>query len=472
MASSSPTTERSTRPRGLEEIQQAGLLDIMTRRRSRRFALGNHLRGGAFSYDSPSAPVSLSLDEEAILAFAGSGITGHVYGELPYQPAAGPETGGGQVMITMLGRTFPSADGAATAALFINRDDGTFAMRRPQDFRPDEIDELAVMARQRRYTELYERSRIRLSDKRSEIPRELPFTPPFNKWSTNLPGSTYFVPVTDVTALYLTILFAALGEEFGYFFHDDRDWLTRAAGIARFGKSKGGFLHDDVHDGRVGTIGEIESYLLELCSIEQGLMIQNIALATEALGLGGFPHYGAHRFGWPEAFGFEMRGRTFAQMLHKGTLGTLLMRLLKKNVTIPQAIGLEHDGVPIFKPYTPPFYPSMEAAVRAFVASKFAPGTGIFRNAPGPSPWRDPATIQGAIPEYSEANIAAVIAYCEYVLEHYGQFPASYGPIRTVMAFQAHHIDTTFYDRFYVDGSYTEAHRDHFAAWHPDLPTA
>lgn len=460
-------TKSTTQSAGLEDPALAPLLDVMTRRRSRRFALGNNLQGGAFSYKSEAAAVPLNLDEEAILAFAGSGITGRVYGELPYEPAAGPETGGGQVMITMLGRTFPSADGAATAALFINRDDATYAMRRPQDFRADEIDELAVMARDRRYSDLYERSRVKLADKRSEIPREVPFTPPFNKWSTNLPGSTYFVPVTDVTALYLTILFAALGEEFAYFLHDDRDWLARAAGIAKFGKTKGGHLHDNVHDGRVGTIMEIESYLLELCSIEQGLMIQNIALATEALGLGGFPHYGAHRFGWPRAFGFEMRGRTFAEMLHKGFLGTLLMRLLNKNVTVPQAVGLEHDGVPVLRPYAPPYYPSMEAAVRAFVASKFAPGTGIFRNAPGPSPWRDPGTIQGAIPEYSEASIQAVIAYCEYVMKHYGQFPANYAPIRTVMAFQAHHIDTAFYDKFYREGAYTDAHRNHFAAWHP-----
>ena len=469
MATMDPPSSASPEATGLRDVEAARLLDVMTRRRSRRFALGNKLQGGAFSYESRSSPVPLSLDEEAILAFAGSGITGRVYGELPYQPAAGPETGGGQVMITMLGRTFPSADGAATAALFINRDDATYAMRRPQDFKPAEIDELAGLARQRRFTEAYERSRVRLSDRRSEIPRELPYTPPFNKWSTNLPGATYFVPVTDVTALYLTILFAALGEEFAYFFHDDRDWLTRSTGIARFGKSKGGHLHDDVHGGRVGTIAEMESYLLELCAIEQGLMLQNIALATEALGLGGFPHYGAHRFGWPQAFGFQMRDRTFAEMLHKGFLGTLLMRLLDKNVSIPQAVGLEHDGVPIFRPYAPPYYPTMEAAVRAFVASKFAPGTGIFRDAPGPSPWRDPATIQGAIPEYSEANIEAVIAYCEYVMKHYGQFPANYGPIRTVMAFQAHHIDTAFYDTFYTDGAYTDAHRNHFAAWHPDL---
>ena len=96
-----------------------------------------------------------------------------------------------------------------------------------------------------------------------------------------------------MTALYLTILFAALGEEFAYFFHDDKDWLTSAAGIDRFGRSKGGHLYDDVNAGRVGTIDEIETYVLEICGFEQGLMVQNIALATEALGLGGFPDYEA-----------------------------------------------------------------------------------------------------------------------------------------------------------------------------------
>ena len=193
-------------------------------------------------------------------------------------------------------------------------------------------------------------------------------------------------------------------------------------------------------------------------------MIQNIALATEALGLGGFPHYAAHRFAWTRSFGFRMRDRTFAEVLHKGFFGTLLMRLLGKNVTIPQAIGLDHDGRTIIKPFAPPYYPSMEAAVRAFVDYKFAPGTGFFRDATRPSAWRDPAAIQATIPPYSEANIEAVIAYCEYVMKHYGQFPANFGPIRTLMAFQAHHIDTAFYDRFYRPGAYTAAHAEHFAA--------
>ena len=450
------------------ELDRHSLIDTFLTRRSRRFALGNDLQGSALAYMSTAEPVPLSVEEEAILAFAASGVTGHVNGELPYQPAAGPETGGGQVMMSLVGRTQSSADAVATATLFIMSDDGTYIMPRPQDLPSDEFEALVKMGRDRRFTEAYERMRIRLADRRSEIPRELPFTPPFNKWSANLPASTYFVPVTEVTALYLTILFAALGDQFAFFFHDDRDWLTRPAGIASFGRSKGGHLFDDVHDGRVGTIDEIETYLLELCGFEQGLMIQNIALATEALGLGGFPHYGAHRFAWTRSLGFQMRDRTFAQVLHKGFFGTLLMRLLNRNVTIPQAIGLDHEGKTIIKPFAPPYYPTMEAAVRAFVDYKFAPGTGFFRDAPKPSAWRDPAAIQATIPPYSEANIEAVIAYCNYVMKHYGQFPANFGPIRTLMAFQAHHIDTAFYDRFYLPGAYTTAHAEHFARWHAD----
>ena len=89
MATMDPPT-RTTGPTGLKDIETAGLLDIMTRRRARRFALGNNLQGGDFSYKSTESPVPLTLDEQAILVWAGAGVTGRVFGELPYQPAAGP----------------------------------------------------------------------------------------------------------------------------------------------------------------------------------------------------------------------------------------------------------------------------------------------------------------------------------------------------------------------------------------------
>ena len=160
-------------------------------------------------------------------------------------------------------------------------------------------------------------------------------------------------------------------------------------------------------------------------------MIQNIALATEALGLGGFPHYARAPVRLDPVIRVpDARPDVRARCSTRGSLGTLLMRLLGKNIAIPQAIGLDHDGRTIIKPFAPPYYPTMEAAVRAFVDYKFAPGTGIFRDPTKPSAWRDPAAIQATIPPYSEANIEAVIAYCEYVMKHYGQFPANFGPIR------------------------------------------
>jgi hypothetical protein len=35
------------------------------------------------------------------------------------------------------------------------------------------------------------------------------------------------------------------------------------------------------------------------------------------------------------------------------------------------------------------------------------------------------------------------------------------------MAYQAHHLDLSFYDHHYRDGAYTDAHRNHMTTWHP-----
>ena len=120
---------------GPEQLAAYSLIDAMTRRRARRFALGITYTAARCPSGAPRRPVPLSTEEEAILAFAGRGH-GRVNGELPYQPDAGPETGGGQVMMSMVGRTHSSADAVATATLFITRDDGTFAMPKPQDYSP------------------------------------------------------------------------------------------------------------------------------------------------------------------------------------------------------------------------------------------------------------------------------------------------------------------------------------------------
>jgi hypothetical protein len=74
--------------------------------------------------------------------------------------------------------------------------------------------------------------------------------------------------------------------------------------------------------------------------------------------------------------------------------------------------------------------------------------------------------VQQGIPPYSDEPIAATIAYCEYVYERYGRFPANSGLFRTVLAHQAHHLDPGFYDRFYRRQTLSETQGQHQSWWH------
>jgi hypothetical protein len=103
--------------------------------------------------------------------------------------------------------------------------------------------------------------------------------------------------------------------------------------------------------------------------------------------------------------------------------------------------------VPLIRPYCPPYHPTMAAAVRAVADRKFGP-QGIFRGGALHSAWREPESIAASAAP-SEVAVAATIAYGEYVYRRYGRFPAAGGPFRVALAYQAHHVDETFYDRFY-----------------------
>jgi hypothetical protein len=129
-------------------------------------------------------------------------------------------------------------------------------------------------------------------------------------------------------------------------------------------------------------------------------------------------------------------------------------------VPVATAVGLERDGEALLTPFCPPYYPDMRRAVEAFIDFKFAPGSGTLRDEAN-TPWRDPATVEAGIPRPSERAVAATVAYCEYVYRLYGRFPAASGPFRTVVAYQAHQLDTDFYDAFYRSEAVTAEQRHH-----------
>jgi hypothetical protein len=278
----------------------ATFLQILRERRSRRFGLGMKMATGPMAYESRHPGIPLSEEEEALLAFAACGVTGYALADLMYE-----QRQGGTIMSRLLGRTIPSGDAAQTVALIVMNRGATYYVKRPQDFAPDEIPELVKMAERGEYVELYRRSRVKIRDGRVTPPLNPPINLNCNQWSLYDPASTYFLPVNELTWIYINGLLELVNEDNNVFIIDERANF-RPAGLQRFAKSRGGHLFDDPSQGRVITIQQLEEFVTEMVTLEQGMMLQNIALMVQALGLGGFPHWAAHAFGWFQALGFRM----------------------------------------------------------------------------------------------------------------------------------------------------------------------
>ena len=154
------------------------------------------------------------------------------------------------------------------------------------------------------------------------------------------------------------------------------------------------------------------------------------------------------------------------QFLRAGAIKRALMRLIGKDKDIPHALGLTVDGTDLVKPWCPPYYKSMEDAVLSFLTVKRQGllEAGIEEAVPGT--WKDRNGVRQSIPWFTDEAIQATIDYCTYVFETYGRFPAYFGPTRTTLAHQAHHLDLEFYDRHYYPGAYSQTQARHFDLWH------
>jgi hypothetical protein len=422
-------------------LGQFPLLTALRERRSRRFGRGMKIPAGPLAYESRHQPEPLTEDEEAALVFAACGITGHALADLAYAPGQG-----GNIMGGLVARTIASGDGLQTVGLAVVNDQASYLVRKPRELPARDIPELIDLGQRGEFTECYRRTRVKLTDGRAAPPKDPLFNINANHWSAHAPGTTYFLPINDLTFMYVNGLLEILNESTGLFLLDERNQF-RPAGLAAFARSRGGHLDDDPHHGRVGTVRQIEQFVTEFVTVEQGMMLQNLGLMAEALGVGGFPNFANHEFGWFQALGFRMQPMPASRYLGAGPIVSFAMNLLKRNPTIPCPIGLERDGEVLLKPFCPPYYPSMAEAVRAVVDIKFGPN-GVFRNPTG-SAWADSRGIAQQVPGISDAAIAATTAYCEYLWQRYGRFPVYLPPYRTVLGFQACHLDTEFYDRFY-----------------------
>ena len=435
------------------------LLDALIKRRSRRFGLGMKMASGPLAYASRHGSMPLTEEEEALLTFAAAGVTGFALLDLSFA-----EGQGGAIVARALGRTIASGDAIQTVSLIVTNDDGAYLIKRPQDFPPQEIHSLIDQAQQRQFTELYRRMRIKIKDRRAAPPLEPMFNVDVNRWSLYAPGTTYFLPVNELTFMYINGLLEVFNEHSGAFVVDERAGF-RAAGLGRFARSRGGHLHDDPAGGRVFTVQRLELMVAELVTIEQGMMLQNLALMSQAIGLGGFPNFAEHEFAWFQTLGFRMAEMGASKYFGANAFARAVMGMLGRDQRIPYALGLERDDAILLQSYCPPYYANMKEAVRAVADTKYGAG-GLFRGGAAHSAWREPAAVASAVAEISSAAVDATAAYCEYIHGRYGRFPAYLPPFRTVLGFQACHLDNEFYDRFYRPEALSETERRHRENWH------
>ncbi len=447
------------RTQAIEKLLRFSLLTALRERRSRRFGLGMRIDGEPLAYTSQSPPLPLSQDEEAILAFAAAGITGPVMSDWRFAKGSG-----GNMMAGIVGRTVASADAIGNVALVVINDEAAYLMKRPRDLDAAELAEVLRLNSEGQFLEAWQLCRIKIADARCAPPLEPPYNINPNRWSLYARGTTYFLPIADLTFIYINALLELFNEDSGFSALDERA-MFRPAGVGRFARSKGGHMDDDPRNLKSTLIVFVERLISEMIAVEQGMMLQNLGLICEAMGLGGFPHFTSHDSGWFEALGFRMAELPLTRFYSVPAPASWFLKMLKKDVGVGYPVGLERDGKVLLKPYCPPYYPSMEAAVHAVVDVKFG-ANGLWRAKPSVSAWQQPANVTKHIPPISDKAIEATIAYCEYLLKRYSRFPVYLPPFHTLMGFQAHHVDTGFYDQYYQSGALSERHRHHLEIWH------
>jgi hypothetical protein len=279
----------------LDRVWEYPLFEALYGRRSRRFGLGFEMTEGPFKYKSQRAPMPLSELEEALLVAAGVGFSGIALWDqsrpLPYRASDG--------------RTFPSTSRGRRTALFFTNDRGVYVID-PAAPSASKMREVETPVEREKVLALYYEHRKELKQGRLDIPRRVPPLSGHNLWNSNMSGSTLFMPVCDVSFSLIGLIaqfvdrrlerFAARDGR-GMHIVDDRHGF-RPAGTEKWLKS--GFLDESA----VVPLSHLERQACYFMFSEPAVICQNMFLATEALGIGGWMHCGFLSRDVFEALGF------------------------------------------------------------------------------------------------------------------------------------------------------------------------
>ncbi|GAA4491593.1 hypothetical protein GCM10023094_56200 [Rhodococcus olei] len=448
---------------GLDSLAQRQLLAAIMQRRTHRVSRGSSVEAGSMSYTSSSPRAPLSELEEAIL-IAITGCTGLTMPDRPFNDPRNHEPIMSKPNLNMVGRSAGSPDNAQGTHFFLINDSGTYFLRKlpPGEDGQSVLDPDALVARARM-------AKVQLLDHRIDVPagdRDFPAYLDSNRFLSNLPGTTILVPVVDLSRQYINGMMYLLTQPEGArpTLVDDRNFY-RMAGVKKWVKQ--GFLNKDLKL-PLGTLWGMRT------QIEADLLIQNLMLTADSMGLGAWIHAS---IGPPVLLGDPKFTKRYGSMLGFDwvTPPWKPTDIIRWHVPLPRyadlranPIGLRRMGEHLIKASCPPNFPTMSDAVNAVVAEKFGPN-GIYsdealfaRIYKGQFGERYLAEAS----KYADDVIECTRDICNYIYNTHGRFPAHVEAIHVPgIWLQAHHVEERYYEQYFRNGL-TDAHRDHDDTWH------
>lgn len=435
---------------GFQQARTYPLWDALFSRRTRRVAAGVSFKSGALSFASRRAVQPLTELEEAML-IASTGITGLALADNPYQTEQGKPLLG-TPLLEVRGRSAGSPDNAHSTFFFMWNDEGTYFLRPPAEEIP--APNVATMTAEQ-LVAYVRRYKVKVKDGRVDFPRAFPAYASGNRYVSNVPGSTMLVPVTEVTRQYINGLMYVLGQEEGQrpVFVDDFNFYV-PCGCEKWVKS--GYLNRQIKL-------PLSLYGKGRTEYESLLLLQNLALLGQAMGLGAWIHAAFAPVvlfgGYPEIGpGLQFR-------FHKPRRLPLPRPY---PAGAPNPVGL--DGV--LQAYCPPYYRNMNEAIDAILAEKYGPA-GKYTDPKFYGQTMPPGVTEQFLKEAPHVEpevVECTRAICNYIHRTYDRFPAHANAIDSAGVWiQFHHVDPDFYDEFFPH-SLSATQRAHDHAWHEDAP--
>jgi hypothetical protein len=448
---------------GLAELFRYPLMSAIVERRSRRVSRGTSIEAGELSYQSTSAPAPLSALEEAVIVVT-TGLTGFLMHDGPVD--GGKRLGTGSYFMQLAGRAAGSPDNTQPASFFLVNDTGVYLIKKltkqqalqllkdvpPQWADWSEGDWLAAA----------QAVLQKVHGERLQFPRQFPYYHMWNKELSNRPGTTMLLPVVDMTRSVISVVLNLLSEpeaERALFLDDWQPFVPKSpADLGAWLAAGLGILPDRIPYQPVGGIELAQSGTVNpkiriplgmahtfQVDYEAILLLQNLVLTGQAIGLGGWLHAA------PPSPLILQRDPA------NGILG-LGFRFYQPDKdwvqwpptpsTLANPVGI--DGV--LQALCPP-YMSMNDAVDAVLEEKFG-NQGTYRDvATFARQYRSAANaeayLQTAQP-YEPKTIDYMKVVCNYIYDTYGRFPAHVDAFHLPGVWlQLSHLELEYYEKYF-----------------------